>query len=106
MKINNFAISMTNDSVFIKEAKDFFREMHPILSARVMEIYNLKRFFIDEKKDGSPVTQADLMVNDILREKLTNKFPDIPILSEEILTQKKFLVFWLIDLRWNKRIYK
>ena len=40
---------MTNDSIFIKEAKDFFREVHPILSARVMEIYNSRDFFIDEK---------------------------------------------------------
>ena len=39
---------MTNDSIFIKEAKDFFREVHPILSARVMEIYNSRDFFIDE----------------------------------------------------------
>ena len=89
---------MTNDSIFIKEAKDFFREVHPILSARVMEIYNSRDFFIDEKKDGSPVTQADLIVNDILREKLTNKFPDIPILSEENTYPKEIpSLFWLID---------
>ena len=89
---------MTNDSIFIKEAKDFFREVHPILSARVMEIYNSRDFFIDEKKDGSPVTQADLIINDILREKLTNKFPDIPILSEENTYPKEIpSLFWLID---------
>ena len=89
---------MTNDSVFIKEAKDFFREVHPILSARVMEIYNSRDFFIDEKKDGSPVTQADLIINDILIEKLTNKFPDIPILSEENTYPKEIpTLFWLID---------
>ena len=89
---------MTNDSVFIKEAKDFFREVHPILSASVMEIYNSRDFFIDEKKDGSPVTQADLIINDILREKLTNKFPDIPILSEENTYPKEIpSLFWLID---------
>lgn len=89
---------MTNDSIFIKEAKDFFREVHPILSARVMEIYNSRDFFIDEKKDGSPVTQADLIINDILIEKLTNKFPDIPILSEENTYPKEIpTLFWLID---------
>ena len=89
---------MTNDSIFIKEAKDFFREVHPILSARVMEIYNSRDFFIDEKKDRTPVTQADLIINDILREKLTNKFPDIPILSEEnTYPKEKPSLFWLID---------
>ena len=86
---------MQNDSIFLSEVKDFFHEIHPILSAKVMEIYNSKDFFIDEKKDGSPVTQADLVVNDILREKLTNKFPDIyQFCLKKIPTQKKFLVFF------------
>ena len=89
---------MQNDSIFLSEVKDFFHEIHPSLSAKVMEIYNAKDFFVDEKKDGSPVTQADLVVNDILREKLTNKFPDIPILSEENTYPKEIpSLFWLID---------
>ena len=89
---------MQNDSIFLSEVKDFFYEIHPTLSAKVMEIYNAKDFFVDEKNDGSPVTQADLVVNDILREKLTNKFPDIPILSEENTYPKEIpSLFWLID---------
>ena len=91
-------MSIQTDPIFLKEAKDFFHEIHPILSAKVMEIYNSKDFFVDEKKDGSPVTQADLLVNDLLREKLTNKFPDIPILSEENIYPKEIPdLFWLID---------
>lgn len=91
-------MSIQNDPIFLKEAKNFFYEINPILSAKVMEIYNSRDFFVDEKKDGSPVTQADLQVNDILIEKLTNKFPDIPILSEENTYPKEIPnLFWLID---------
>ena len=59
-------MSIQNDPIFLKEAKNFFYEINPTLSAKVMEIYNSRDFFVDEKKDGSPVTQADLQVNDIL----------------------------------------
>ena len=57
----NLVISMQNDSIFLSEVKDFFHEIHPTLSAKVMEIYNAKDFFVDEKKDGSPVTQLSLI---------------------------------------------
>ncbi|MBT4922267.1 MAG: 3'(2'),5'-bisphosphate nucleotidase CysQ [Rickettsiales bacterium] len=35
------------------------------------------------KPDNSPVTEADIAVNNIYIEHLTNKYPDIPIISEE-----------------------
>jgi 3'(2'), 5'-bisphosphate nucleotidase len=38
---------------------------------------------VDEKSDGSPVTQADLAADRILREGLARLRPDIPTLSEE-----------------------
>jgi 3'(2'), 5'-bisphosphate nucleotidase len=35
------------------------------------------------KADGSPVTQADLAANDIIINRLADKYSDIPVLSEE-----------------------
>lgn len=42
-----------------------------------------REFKINEKKDHSPVTQADLKVNQYLIEQLAKFSPDIPVLSEE-----------------------
>ena len=52
------------------------------------------------KADKSPVTDGDLVVDKILRGKISNLTPDIPIISEEtvnieIRNQNK--TFWLID---------
>ena len=52
------------------------------------------------KADKSPVTDGDLVVDKLLRGKISNLTPDIPIISEEtvnieIRNQNK--TFWLID---------
>ena len=52
------------------------------------------------KADKSPVTDGDLAVDQLLRDKIANVTPDIPIISEEtvnieIKNQNK--TFWLID---------
>jgi len=52
------------------------------------------------KTDKSPVTDGDLVVDKLLRDKISNLTPDIPIISEEtvnieIRNQNK--TFWLID---------
>ena len=52
------------------------------------------------KADKSPVTDGDLVVDKLLRDKISNLTPDIPIISEEtvnieIRNQNK--TFWLID---------
>ena len=52
------------------------------------------------KKDGSPVTNGDLKVNEILTEKISKLTPDIPIISEETVDLNKkneLKTFWLID---------
>ncbi len=55
---------------------------------------------LDKKKDGSPLSVADLKINKIIKKELTLLSPSVPILSEE----KKFLtskylekIYWLID---------
>ena len=52
------------------------------------------------KTDGSPVTNVDLEVDNILRNKIVDLTPNLPIISEETvnLEQKnKNTTFWLID---------
>lgn len=40
----------------------------------------------DYKADGSPVTAADIKADEVIRECLQRKLPDLPIVSEEIFT--------------------
>ena len=52
------------------------------------------------KEDNTPVTNADIEVNKLLIEKISNLTPKIPIVSEETSTNKNkenLKNFWLID---------
>ena len=55
---------------------------------------------IDIKEDNSPVSNADLKVNEIIVNKILSLTPNLPIISEETVNLKeknKSKVFWLID---------
>ena len=55
---------------------------------------------IEIKKDKSPVSNGDLIVNEIISKKILQLTPEIPIISEETVdlnVKNKFKVFWLID---------
>ena len=52
------------------------------------------------KSDKSPVTNGDLEVDKLLRTKITQVTPNIPIISEETVNLKKtnnYKNFWLVD---------
>ena len=52
------------------------------------------------KADKSPVTDGDLVVDKLLRGKISNLTPDIPIISEETVNiemRNQNKTFWLID---------
>ena len=52
------------------------------------------------KKDKTPVTDGDLAVDELLRSKIKNLTPDIPIISEETVNlnvKNEDKTFWLID---------
>jgi len=55
-----------------------------------LKYYN-SEFDIKTKSDNSPVTEADLAVNDYICKNLINKYPDIAILSEEYVNGEKEL---------------
>ena len=64
-----------------------------------IDLYN-KGLKIEIKEDGSPVSNGDLKVNEIISKKIEQLTPDIPIISEETVNIKKKnknSVFWLID---------
>ena len=55
---------------------------------------------IETKEDKSPVSNGDLIVNNIITNKILELTPSIPIISEETVDLKKknkSKVFWLID---------
>ena len=52
------------------------------------------------KADKSPVTDGDLAVDELLKNKIINLTSNIPIISEESVNFsiiKKYKTFWLID---------
>lgn len=69
----------------------------------ILEIYEKSRQYpIQTKADHSPLTQADLMANEILQQGLKALTPDFPILSEEGVgipweERQKWTTYWLID---------
>ncbi len=80
--------------------------MIPVLrkaAAAIMEIYaDTDRFKTQYKEDESPLTEADLKSNEIIRNELTALFPGIPIISEEMKQEgydvrKGYDQYFLVD---------
>ncbi len=64
-----------------------------------IELYK-KGLKIDIKEDNSPVSNADLKVNELITNKIRELTPNLPIISEETVNLKvknKEKIFWLID---------
>lgn len=72
-------------------------------SETILDIYRHSRQYpVHTKEDHSPVTQADLMANDILREGLHRLTPGIAYLSEEgskktWQERQAWQEYWLVD---------
>ncbi len=67
----------------------------------IMKIYG-EAFKVDKKSDQTPVTDADLVSNQIITEGLLQLFPEIPIISEEneienYTIRKNWTYVWLLD---------
>ena len=68
----------------------------------IIEIYDSDDFETEIKADNSPLTKADKASNEIIIEELKNRYPEIPILSEEekeipYEERKDWQYFWLVD---------
>lgn len=67
-------------------------------SQAVMQVY-ASDVSVEFKSDSSPVTQADIQANEILVNSIKQRWPDIPLLSEEASSHFDALVgtYWAID---------
>ena len=69
---------------------------------KILEIYGQDDFQIESKADDSPLTIADKASHEIIKKRLFDYYPDIPILSEEgrdipYEERKNWNPFWLVD---------
>ena len=85
------------DNIDIKDIKDIAIEA----GSAIMAIYQ-KDFTVEYKDDNSPLTEADIVSNNIICNSLEKKYPDIPILSEENQeipydVRKNWDYYWCID---------
>jgi 3'(2'), 5'-bisphosphate nucleotidase len=70
--------------------------------AAILQIYNQPDFHIENKADSSPLTEADRQANEIICRSLFEKYPDIPIISEENKMEpynirKNYQMCWMVD---------
>ena len=82
--------------------KKITEELIPVFDTAGLESINLykKGLKIEIKEDGSPVSNGDLKVNDLISKKIKELTPEIPIISEETVNLKiknTSKIFWLID---------
>ncbi|QCI19070.1 3'(2'),5'-bisphosphate nucleotidase CysQ [Buchnera aphidicola] len=68
----------------------------------IIQVYISNKIInISYKNDNSPVTHADHIANKIIKDRLSNIYPNIPILSEEdsnnIKYNQNWDIYWLVD---------
>ena len=68
----------------------------------ILEIYQAEQASVTHKEDQSPLTQADLASNKIICQRLNEKYPQIPLISEEnksvdFIERKKWDECFIID---------
>ena len=83
----------------LKNITEQLIETFSIAGKESIEIFK-KGLKIEIKEDNSPVSNGDLIVNDLITNKIKELTPNIPIISEETVNLKKknkFEIFWLID---------
>lgn len=76
-------------------------ELARLAGETIMEIYETD-FQVENKKDDTPVTNADFAANDLIVETLSKLTPHIPILSEEsdeisFAERSTWETYWLVD---------
>ena len=82
--------------------KKMTEELIPVFDTAGLESINLykKGLKIEIKEDGSPVSNGDLKVNELITNKIKSLTPSIPIVSEEtvnLTVKNRAKIFWLID---------
>lgn len=101
LKENNYKSNSSQDTfldIDIQQLCQIAREA----GERLLEIYGRDDFQIESKADYSPLTLADKASHELIKERLSVLYPDIPILSEEgkdipYSARKDWVRFWLVD---------
>ena len=88
-------------SLNMNEIAKHLVEISILAGEEILDVYN-QSFEVTLKDDLSPLTDADRRSNDVITDKLSCFYPDIPILSEEgkdvkYPDRKNWDMFWLID---------
>jgi histidinol-phosphatase len=66
-----------------RELLDFATEILSEAGDYTLDVWRSEEFHVERKVDGSPVTQADLKAERMIRDRITERFPDDAILGEE-----------------------
>jgi 3'(2'), 5'-bisphosphate nucleotidase len=96
----NFVIKNNMQSKNLELIISQLEELTFSLFPEILKIYGDKNFKTTLKKDGSPVTKADMRAHKLILKFLKKNYPDIPIVSEESFLQKGYKPvkeFWLVD---------
>ena len=83
----------------LKNIAEGLIETFNIAGQESIDLY-AKGLKIEIKEDNSPVSNGDLIVNDLITKKILELTPNIPVVSEETVDLKvknKEKIFWLID---------
>jgi len=85
------------ETIDVEEILDLARKA----GDQILEVYN-KDFDVEYKGDNSPLTEADKRSNHLIVSFLQERYPAIPLLSEEekeidYENRKNWSAFWLID---------
>ncbi len=83
----------------LKNIAEGLIETFNVAGQESIDLYT-KGLKIEIKEDGSPVSNGDLKVNDLITNRILKLTPNIPIVSEETVDLKiknKEKIFWLID---------
>ena len=87
------------DSSLLEDLSVKVIEIANIASNGIMDIYQKNIIDTSLKEDGSDVTEADLLSNNLISKGLADLNLNFPILSEEGHKKEKSFeeVFWLVD---------
>ena len=87
------------DNIKLKNTVEALLETF-IEAGKIAKEISEKGVKISIKADKSPVTDGDLLVDKLLKKKIKDLTPSIPIISEETVNlniENKYNDFWLID---------
>ena len=81
---------------------DFLIAVAREAGAAILDVYRTD-FDVEHKKDSSPLTEADLRSHRIILSRLQERYPDVPVLSEEsgenvpYEVRSKWSLYFLVD---------